>query len=77
VAPRGGAQAHAGAPAPRDFVADAFAHCQFIGYSPEAKPLLTKAGVEADGGCKELRKGEAADFVGMLGKLRYWERGKG
>ena len=33
----------------RDFVADAFAHCKFIGYVEAAVPLLEKAGIaEAD-----------------------------
>ncbi len=32
----------------RDFVADAFAHCKFIGYSEAALPLLAKAGVPTD-----------------------------
>ena len=33
----------------RDFVADAFAHCKFIGYVEAAAPLFAKAGIaEAD-----------------------------
>ena len=33
----------------RDFVADAFAHCKFIGYVEAATPLFEKAGIaEAD-----------------------------
>ncbi len=33
----------------RDFVADAFAHCKFIGYVSAAGPLFEKAGIaEAD-----------------------------
>ena len=31
--------------AARDFVADAFQHCKFIGYDPSALPLLEKAGI--------------------------------
>ena len=31
--------------AARDFVADAFAHCKFIGYVEAAKPLFEKAGI--------------------------------
>ena len=38
-----GAKVLAEIPAARDFVADAFAHCKFIGYSPEARPLLERA----------------------------------
>lgn len=61
----------------RDFVADAFAHCKFIGYIDTAKPLMEKAGVwEAkDEGCIAL--GKTADitrFVKTLGKLRHWDR---
>ncbi|MGZ5434343.1 MAG: catalase, partial [Thermoanaerobaculia bacterium] len=29
----------------KDFVSDAFAHCKFIGYSPEVEPLFVKAGI--------------------------------
>ncbi len=29
----------------RDFVADAFQHCKFIGYDASAMPLLEKAGM--------------------------------
>ena len=31
--------------AARDFVADAFAHCKFIGYVEAARPLFEKAGI--------------------------------
>ncbi len=34
--------------AARDFLADAFAHCKFIGYVKSALPLFEKSGV-ADG----------------------------
>ncbi len=61
----------------RDFAADAFAHAKFVGYTEAAMPLLQKAGIaEAlDDGC--VRLGDADDvksFVGMLGKLRHWDR---
>ncbi len=32
----------------RDFVADAFQHCKFIGYDQSALPLLKKAGIAND-----------------------------
>jgi catalase len=51
------------------FVMDAFGHLKAIGYSPDAKPLLDKAGVEPDEGVKEL--GEA--FVAAAGR-RYFDR---
>jgi len=62
----------------RDFVADAFAHCKFIGYVQAALPLLEKAGVAADDldeGCIALENGkDAKSFVAGLSKLRVWER---
>jgi catalase len=61
----------------RDFVADAFQHCKFIGYDESALPLLEKAGVAQvmDEGVIPL-PGEAglAAFVDELGKLRVWGR---
>ena len=61
-----------GAPA-KDFVSDAFAHCKFIGYSPEVEPLFVKAGIadDLDAGCFDLGVG---DFVDALGELRFWNR---
>ncbi|WP_441235894.1 catalase [Bradyrhizobium sp. 930_D9_N1_4] len=62
----------------RDFVADAFAHCKFIGYVDAALPLFEKAGVAAndlDEGC--IRMGstkEAKSFVDSLATLRVWDR---
>jgi catalase len=61
----------------RDFVADAFAHCKFIGYVEAVMPLFEKAGLpEAlDDGC--VRFGSAKDvgaFIELLGDLRFWER---
>ncbi|WP_411034009.1 catalase [Shinella sp. BYT-45] len=61
----------------RDFVADAFAHCKFIGYSAPAFALLEKAGVAGalDEGTVELGEAEAvAPFLQSLGKLRVWAR---
>ncbi|ODS57893.1 MAG: catalase HPII [Agrobacterium sp. SCN 61-19] len=61
----------------RDFVADAFQHCKFIGFDPSAMPLLEKAGIaEAlDEGVIELPGEEGLDgFVSSLGKLRVWGR---
>ena len=74
-----GAKVLAEIPAARDFVADAFAHCKFIGYSPEARPLLERAlgGFTPDRGTIAL--GEDADaerFVEVLGHLRLWSREK-
>jgi len=61
----------------RDFVADAFAHCKFIGYVPAAAPLFTKAGIAdtLDAGVVALNvKKDIAGFVAMLGELRLWAR---
>ncbi|GGG22260.1 catalase [Rhizobium wenxiniae] len=61
----------------RDFVADAFQHCKFIGYSGVALPLLDKAGVEKDmdEGVLEISSATSATtFVEELGKLRVWGR---
>jgi catalase len=62
----------------RDFVADAFAHCKFIGYVEAAVPLLQKVGIaeaDHDEGFIQLSSSkDAAHFVGELGKLRVWGR---
>jgi catalase len=60
----------------RDFIADAFAHCKFLGYSEAAMPLLEKAGIadSLDEGCVALGEDDAAEFVSMLGDLRVWAR---
>lgn len=61
----------------RDFVADAFQHCKFIGYDQSATPLLKKAGIvdALDEGVVALsNRKEIAAFVSSLGKLRVWGR---
>jgi catalase len=61
----------------RDFVADAFAHCKFIGFTAGAMPLLAKAGIEPemDEGLIPLDNARAAtDFVASCRKLRLWAR---
>jgi catalase len=59
----------------RDFVADAFQHCKFIGHSAAAHPLLDKAGVLPDPGIVPLAGRKDVDtFVGALGALRIWDR---
>ena len=64
--------------AARDFVADAFAHCKFIGYVESALPLFEKSGIAAedlDEGCIALGSSKAAkSFVDGLAKLRVWGR---
>jgi catalase len=51
------------------FVMDAFGHLKAIGHTPEAKPLLDKAGVEPDDGITGL----GAAFISAAGK-RYYAR---
>jgi catalase len=61
----------------RDFVADAFQHCKFIGYDHSAVPLLEKAGIAnaLDEGVVALPGEEGLSaFVSELGKLRVWGR---
>ncbi len=64
-------------PAARDFVADAFSHLKFIGYSKEAMPLFEKAGIagDMDEGCVEISGAKGArEFVALCKQLRLWER---
>ncbi|WP_454289090.1 catalase [Rhizobium arsenicireducens] len=61
----------------RDFVADAFQHCKFIGHGEAAMPLLAKAGIadSLDEGVIVLATAkDVAAFVKELGKLRLWSR---
>ncbi len=61
----------------RDFVADAFQHCKYIGYDQSAMPLLEKAGIAeaVDEGVIALPGDEGLDgFVTSLAKLRVWGR---
>jgi catalase len=59
----------------RDFVADAFQHCKFIGHTPAASQLLDRAGVKADEGVIPLNGRKDVDgFVQSLGTLRIWDR---
>lgn len=63
----------------RDFVADAFQHCKFIGYGPGAVPLLEASGImdRLDEGLVELPGESLCAFVTALGKLRVWAREPG
>jgi catalase len=72
-----GAERLTGEAAARDFVADAFAHCKFIGFSSGAIPLLQKAGIDpsADEGLISLDDPKMiATFVESCRKLRLWSR---
>jgi len=76
--PAGGAAELAHSPAARDFVTDAYAHCKFIGYTPDAAGLLRAAGVAElmDGGFIELTGNgkDATGFVHRCRQLRFWDR---
>ena len=70
-----GVAALAALPPARDFVADAFAHCKFIGYGPAATALFEKASVAPDEGCIALAKAkDAAAFIAACRELRLWDR---
>ena len=61
----------------RDFVADAFAHCKFIGHTAAAMPLLEKAGIAAsrDSGVDPAGgPADAARFLEACRQLRLWDR---
>jgi catalase len=61
----------------RDFVADAFAHCKFIGYVEAVMPLFEKAGIadSLDEGCIALKSSkDVSGFIVTLGQLRLWSR---
>ena len=66
-------------PAARDFVADAFAHLKYIGFTEGASGLMVKAGVDnaADNGLVTLADAAAAmPFIKTCRSLRVWDREK-
>ncbi len=72
-----GAQDLARQPSARDFVADAYAHCKFVGYVGAAMPLLTATGLEPllDDGFIELgQKRDVRGFLERCAALRFWDR---
>ncbi|HET9969521.1 MAG TPA: catalase [Streptosporangiaceae bacterium] len=71
-----GGPALAGLPAARDFVADAYAHCKFIGYVGDPAPLLGAAGLTGltDDGFVNLNDDSAANFLTTCAALRFWPR---
>jgi catalase len=59
----------------RDFIADAFAHCKFVGYTAPAAALLQAANVKPDGGFLALKdEKSAAQFIKLCRNLRFWDR---
>jgi len=63
-------------PAAKDFVTDAYAHCKFIGHTPDSAALVDAAGIdhEGDEGCIAVDAGSVADFLARCRELRYWAR---
>ena len=64
-------------PAARDFVADAFAHRKFIGYTDAASALFDAVGLagKLDDGFVELNgNGSVEAFMEACEALRRWER---
>ena len=55
-----------------DFAKDAFGHLKAIGHTPEAQPLLDKAGVKPDAGVIDLS--QAADGFLAPARTRQWDR---
>lgn len=55
-----------------DFAKDAFGHLKAIGHTPEAQPLLDKAGVEPDAGVIDLSKAPKS-FLAPA-RTRQWDR---
>lgn len=58
----------------KNFVADAFAHHKFIGFTAAAKALLDAAGVQPDEAVVALDPSGAEGFVDRCAALRFWER---
>jgi catalase len=74
-----GAQELAEIPAARDFLAEAYAHCKFIGYTRDAQSLIARALGETalDEGMIALEnEADTKRFVEILGHLRLWSREK-
>ena len=62
-----------------NWVRDAFGHLKAIGFNPEARPLLDKAGVEptAKLGVISLENGRGLDaFIAVAKKHKVWDREK-
>jgi catalase len=55
-----------------DFAKDAFGHLKAVGFTPQAQPLLDKAGVEPDDGVVDIAKSAKA-FIEPA-RTRQWDR---
>ena len=76
LAAKRAAPALAAQPAVRDFIADAYAHCKYIGYTGDASSLFEAAGLRGltHDGFVSLDEHSAADFISRCAKLRFWPR---
>jgi catalase len=75
-----GADMLANDPAARDFLADAFAHSKYIGYSEAAESFLMKVlgADKLDEGFIAIRNAmDASKFIQKCRKLRFWDRQAG
>jgi len=64
-------------PPGRQFVNDAFAHCKFIAFAPEALAVFKAVGLadDLDEGCVEIKgTHEISKFTSQLKLVRYWPR---
>ena len=76
LASKQGVSMLAALPAARDFIADAYAHCKFIGYAGDPAPLFEAAGLsgQIDDGFADLGRSSAAGFIARCAELRFWPR---
>ncbi len=67
-------------PPARDFVADAYAHYKFIGFTEPVKRLFAKVGLpeDLDEGFVVLTDQESAEnYISVCSELRFWDRPDG
>ncbi len=60
-----------------DFVSDAFAHCKFVGFNADAKPLFDAAGIGNkldEGFVPVATAADASNFIATCRALRLWSR---
>ena len=77
LATKDGAADLARQPAVRDFIADAYTHCKFVGYVEDAIPLFRTAGLAEpldDGFVQLTDQPTINDFIVRCGQLRFWAR---
>ncbi len=80
LASEDGAKVLLALPSARDFVADAYAHYKFIGFTAATKSLFAKAGLppKPDKGFLPLEKrADVKTFLAACRNLRFWDRPDG